>query len=237
MVSVLHLRLFVASPSSWLVTSFNGLFTSCVIYALCLIWCWAYHGMTASKPLYNLARVFYPYWMGHQWRHILIRTTYASSVEIAAVMLQGQGGGLPPLSYMARKLNQAERGNTSSVYDLEALAICEAVKHWRCYLEGCSKFLVVIDHDTLRHPLSQPNNMLNKRQARCLRDLHPFVGSMTLAYRNGAMNEADTLSRRPYFVPHSHNFNILGWRGSVMSRIKTEVLAVVRIRTFKLTDI
>jgi hypothetical protein len=45
--------------------------------------------------------------------------------------------------------------------------------------------------------------MLNKRQARYLRDLQPFVGSMTLAYRKGAMNEAYPLSRRPNFVPHA----------------------------------
>jgi hypothetical protein len=46
----------------------------------------------------------------------------------------------------------------------------------------------------------QPYNMMNKRQARYLRDLQPFVGSMTLAYRKGALCEANTLSRRPYFV-------------------------------------
>jgi hypothetical protein len=42
--------------------------------------------------------------------------------------------------------------------------------------------------------------MLNKRQARYMHDLQPFVGSMTLAYRKGAVNEANPLSRRPYFV-------------------------------------
>jgi hypothetical protein len=81
--------------------------------------------------------------------------------------------------------------------------ICEAVKHWRCYLEGSSKFLVVTDHDTLRHLLKQPNNRLNKRQARYLRDLQPFAGSMTLAYRKGDLTEADPLSRRPHFVPQA----------------------------------
>jgi hypothetical protein len=92
--------------------------------------------------------------------------TYASTVGTATVMLQDQGGGLQSVSYWARKLNRAERGNTSSTYDLEALAVCEVVKHWRCYLEGCSKFLVVTNHDTLQHLLRQPNNRLNKRQSR-----------------------------------------------------------------------
>jgi hypothetical protein len=129
--------------------------------------------------------------------------TDASTLGIAAVMLQDQGGGLPLVSYWARKLNLAERGNTYSAYDLEALAVCEAIKHWRCYLEGCSKFLVVTDHDTLRHLLRQPNHILNKRQARYLRDLQPFVGSMTLAYRKGTLNEAYPLSRRSNFVPQA----------------------------------
>jgi hypothetical protein len=80
------------------------------------------------------------------------------------------------------------------------LAVREAVKHWRCYLEGCSKFLVVTDHGTVRHLLTQRNNKLNKRQARYLRGSQPFVGSIAFAYRKGALNEADPLSRRPDFV-------------------------------------
>jgi hypothetical protein len=71
-----------------------------------------------------------------------------------------------------------------------------------CYLEGCSKFLVTY-HDTLRHMLTQLNNRLNKRQARYLRDLQPFVGTMTLAYRKGALNEAYTLRQRPNLVPYA----------------------------------
>jgi hypothetical protein len=81
--------------------------------------------------------------------------------------------------------------------------VCEAVKHWRCYLEGCSKFLIVTDHDTLRHLLMQPNIKLSKRQARDTCDMQPFVGTMILAYRKGALNEADPFSRRPNFVPQA----------------------------------
>jgi hypothetical protein len=43
--------------------------------------------------------------------------TDASTVGIATVMLQDQGGGLQPVSYWARKLNPSERGNTYSTYD------------------------------------------------------------------------------------------------------------------------
>jgi hypothetical protein len=127
--------------------------------------------------------------------------TDVSTMGIAPIVLQDQGGGLQPVSYWARKLNPPQRGNTYSAYDSEALVVCEAVKHWRCYLEGCSTFLVVRDHDTLRHLLMQPSNTLNKRQARYQRDSQPLVSSMTLAYRKGALNEVDPLSRRPDFVP------------------------------------
>jgi hypothetical protein len=65
---------------------------------------------------------------------------------------------------------------------------------------------------------SQPNNKMNKRQARYLRDLQPFAGSMTLAYRKGALNEADPLSRRPHFVPHATC--PLFWDGKVPSNRK-----------------
>jgi hypothetical protein len=53
----------------------------------------------------------------------------ASTMGIASVLLQDQGGGLQLFFYWARKLNTAERGNTYSAYDLEALAVCEDVKH------------------------------------------------------------------------------------------------------------
>jgi hypothetical protein len=115
--------------------------------------------------------------------------------------------------FRARKLKPTERGNTYFAYDLEALVVCEAVKHW-CYLEGCSKFFVETDHGTLRHMLMQPNNMLNKRQARYQRDLQSFVGSMILACRKGALNEDDPLCRRPNFVLHAkfHYFGMARFR-------------------------
>jgi hypothetical protein len=127
----------------------------------------------------------------------------ASIVGITTVMWQNQGGGLQRVSCWARKLNPTERGNTYSTYNLEALAVCEAVRHRRRYLEICSKFLVVTYQDTLLHLLMQPSNMLNKRQTRYLRDFEPFVGTMTLAYRKGALNKTYPLSRRPHFVPHA----------------------------------
>jgi hypothetical protein len=58
---------------------------------------------------------------------------------------------------------------------------------------------VVSDRDILRHLLMQPNDRLNKRHARYVRDLQPFTGAITLTYRKGSMSEADPLSRRADF--------------------------------------
>jgi hypothetical protein len=110
-------------------------------------------------------------------------------------MLQDRGVGLQPICYRARKLSSAQRGNAYYAYDLDALAVCEPLKYWRWYLEGCSKFLVVTNHNTLRHMLRQPKNTLNERQARYPGDLQWFVGSTTLAYRKRTLNEANLLSR------------------------------------------
>jgi hypothetical protein len=48
--------------------------------------------------------------------------------------------------------------------------------------------------------LGQPNDTLNKRQARYLRDLQPFMGTMTLTYRKEALSDAYPLNWRPNFV-------------------------------------
>jgi hypothetical protein len=151
--------------------------------------------------------------------------TYTLTVGITTVMLRDQVGGLQPFSQWARKRNAVDRGNTYFAYDIEALAVCEALKHWMCYLEGRSKFLVVRNHDTLRHLPMQPN----KRQARHLRGVQPFMGSMTLAYCMGAMNEVG--DRTSY-----HSSIVLGRRGYVKSRFTTGVPAAVRRRALKLSD-
>jgi hypothetical protein len=86
--------------------------------------------------------------------------TVASVVGIGTVLLQDQGGGLQPLSKWARVLNNVERGNSYSAYDLKTLYVREAIKRWRCYFEGCSKDRVVSDHETLRYLLRHHNDRL-----------------------------------------------------------------------------
>jgi hypothetical protein len=122
-------------------------------------------------------------------------------VGSAINILQDQGGALQLVSSWQRKLTLGEHGKTYYAYDLEALVMCEAAKYRRYYREGCPKFLIVSYHDTIRHQLKQPFDMITKWQARYMRYLfQPFVGAMTLPYRKGALNEVDPLCWRPDFV-------------------------------------
>jgi hypothetical protein len=74
-------------------------------------------------------------------------------------------GGAGSTTGVTISISNSNNGNTYSAYDLEALAVCEAVRHRKCYLEGFSKFLVVSYHGTMRHLLWQPNDMLVKQAA------------------------------------------------------------------------
>jgi hypothetical protein len=55
----------------------------------------------------------------------------------------------------------------------------------------------------------------NKSQAHYVCDLQPSVGTIKLAYRKEALNEADKLSRRPDFVTHA-TFPLF-WNGEAPS--------------------
>jgi hypothetical protein len=81
-------------------------------------------------------------------------------------------------------------------------------------------FFVVTYHDTLRHLHMQPNNRLNRRQARYVLDLQPFASTMTLAYRKGSVKSETIL------CISDHISIILRWRVSIRKVVTTEVPAV-----------
>ena len=117
--------------------------------------------------------------------------TDASTLAIGAVLMQDQGAGLQPVAYESRKLNSHERNYP--VCDLELLAVVHALRVFRCYLEGCRRFTVYTDHDTLKYFMTQQT--LSGRKARWQELLSPFAPIMTIEYRKGTKNFADGLSR------------------------------------------
>jgi hypothetical protein len=149
-------------------------------------------------------------------------------------MLQHQGGGLQQISYWARKLNLAERANTYYAYDLEALAVCKAVKHWMFYLVGCSKFLVVTYHDTLSSHATeqQAEHAVNT----ILAGLATVCGFDDTCISQGSHERSSPVKSATILRTLCHNSMILRWRGSVISRITTEVPSDVRRRVVNLND-
>lgn len=144
--------------------------------------------------------------------------TDASGFAVGAVLQQDQGKGLQPISFMSKKMLDAE--TRYPVHEQELLAIIHALSTWRHYLHG-SKFKVIVktDHKSLQHLKTQP--MLSGRQSRWLDIIADF--DFDIEYIDGKTNiVADGLSRR-----HDHmnpsNTNLIN------SNISTSISNTYRI--------
>jgi hypothetical protein len=97
-----------------------------------------------------------------------------------------------PVAFFSRKLSPAEQNYGTP--DQEMLAIVEAFKEWRHYLEAPeAEVEVLTDHHNLQFFMT--TKALNRRQARWAEALGAF--DFRIAYRKGSENPADAPSRRP----------------------------------------
>ena len=98
-----------------------------------------------------------------------------------------------PVAYFSRKMIPAE--TRYETHDAELLAIVEAFKTWRHYLEGCKhEVLVLTDHNNLRRFMDTKS--LSSRQVRWAQELSRY--HFGIDYRQGKANgAADALSRFP----------------------------------------
>jgi RNase H-like domain found in reverse transcriptase/Reverse transcriptase (RNA-dependent DNA polymerase)/Integrase zinc binding domain/Chromo (CHRromatin Organisation MOdifier) domain/Retroviral aspartyl protease/Integrase core domain len=94
-----------------------------------------------------------------------------------------------PVAYYSSKFCPAERNYTTT--EQELLGVIKALKHWRCYLEGCKAMIIVTDHNPLTYLPTQV--MLSRRQARWNEFLSRF--HFTWKHTPGVLNPADGLSR------------------------------------------
>ena len=102
-----------------------------------------------------------------------------------------------PVAYFSRKMIPAE--TRYETHDGELLAIVEAFKTWRHYLEGCKhEVLVLTDHNNLCRFMDTKS--LSSRQVRWAQELSRY--HFRIDYRQGKANAAaDALSRYPQRSP------------------------------------
>lgn len=129
-------------------------------------------------------------------KHIVVETD-ASDYAIGACISQPDDRkALRPVAYFSRKMSAPELNY--DIHDKELLAVVEAFKEWRVYLEG-SKYPVMVytDHKNLIYFTT--TKQLNRRQTRWAETMATF--NFRITYRKGTENaRADALSRRPDYM-------------------------------------
>ena len=114
----------------------------------------------------------------------------ASGFGVGAVLIQ-QGR---PIAFWSRKMVPAEQNHHFT--EQELLAVIEALKAFRCYVDGIP-FDLVTDHKPNIFLGTQP--MLSRDQTRWSEYLQRF--NFTWEYRPGRTNVADPLSCDPAYRP------------------------------------
>jgi hypothetical protein len=108
----------------------------------------------------------------------------ASIHGVGAVLLQD----CKPIAFLSRKFGPAEYNYTTG--EQELLAAVEALKQWRCYLEGV-EFTMWTDHNP--NTYMQTKTVLSRREARWSELFQQF--RFTWKHKPGKQNIADGLSR------------------------------------------
>jgi hypothetical protein len=125
---------------------------------------------------------------------------------MGAVLLQKKEDGKKhPIAYYSKTLSAAERNY--DIYDLELLAIVNALDHWRPYLAGSPhKIIIYSDHQNLLY-WKEPHK-ISRHVAREVLMLSEY--NFEIRHIKGTSNgRADTLSRRPdYDQGHEDNQNV-----------------------------
>ena len=122
----------------------------------------------------------------------LIIKTNAFNHTTAAIISQEIEGGLQPLGFMSKKMTSAEQNYT--ITKKEMLAIIQAVKEWRKYLEGSkTRAKIITDHKNLTY--FQEAKITNRQQARWALEIQDVP--YHIIYRKGEKNVvADPLLRK-----------------------------------------
>ena len=120
-------------------------------------------------------------------------STDASDIGIGACLEQHTERGWQPISFFSKKLKKSEQ--KYSTFDRELLALYEAVRHFRYFLEG-RNFIMFTDHQPLVKSLHKQSDPWSTRQQRHLSYISEH--STDIRHIAGKHNIiADYLSRSP----------------------------------------
>jgi hypothetical protein len=170
--------------------------------------------------------------------------TDASDYALAAIIsVTNSDGEIHPVAFHSRSFTPPELNYDT--HDKELLAIFEAFRIWRHYLEGSSVPIdVVTDHKNLEY--FSTTKVLTRRQVRWSEYLSPF--NFTLRFRPGKLGaKPDALTRRwdvypkegdkDYASVNPHNFRPVFTQEQLASSLRASYLAVPTLRAGTIMDI
>ena len=134
--------------------------------------------------------------------------TDASGFAISGILSQQhpKTGHWHPVAFWSRKKIPSEMNY--GIDESEMLAIVEACKQWRYYVEGAThRVAVITDHANLQRFLI--DETLNRREARWWERLSGL--DLAIEYRPGRLNPADAPSRRPDYENHARGLGGTTW--------------------------
>jgi len=174
----------------------------------------------------------------------IVVETDASDYAIAGILsVQCPDNELRPVAFYSRTLTPPELNYDT--HDKELLAIYEAFRSWRHYLEGSSSPIdVVTDHKNLEYFAT--TKLLSRRQARWSEYLHQF--NLAVRFRPGKLGaKPDALTRRwdvypkegdkDYARVNPHNFKPMFTQEQLASSLRASTLAAPVLRAAVIMDI
>ena len=174
----------------------------------------------------------------------LVVKTDASDYAVAGILsIIGTDSELQPIAYYSWTLSTPELNYDT--HDKELLAIFEAFKHWRHYLEGSASLVnVVTDHKNLKYFSS--SKVLTHRQARWSEYLSQF--NLAIRFRPGCLGaKPDALTchwdvypkkgDRDYAHVNLHNLKPMFTQEQLASSLRATILLAPAIHAAVLVDV
>jgi len=174
----------------------------------------------------------------------LIVETDASDYALAAILsVVNEDNEVHPVAFYSRTFTAAELNYDT--HDKELLAIFEAFKIWRHYLEGPAYPIdVITDHKNLEY--FSTTKVLTQRQARWSEYLSQF--NLVIRFRPGCLGtKPDALTRRwdvypkggntGYATVNPHNFKPIFTQEQLAASVRATVLLFPSLRTATVVDL